>query len=223
MEYRFSGKTIEEAVDIACRELNAEKGSFSYEVEDYPNKGFLGIGSKPAVIIIKKEEDICAEIVSYVKGLFELMQINEYEAEADQTEDGNINVKLTGQDAGVLTRRHGEAVDSLQLLLGLYARRIKKGHVKVSLDVNGYKEKTEEKLNAIATRACRQVLKTHRKVILSPMSSSQRRAIHFKLQSEENVTTYSIGTEPNRRVVVAYTQDKTNKTAERSAPRESGE
>ena len=208
MEYRFSGKTIEEAVENACRELNAEKGSFSYEVEDYPNKGFLGIGSKPAVIIIRKEDDLCLILTDYIKKLFELMDIGNYEISAEQDDSGCININIQGEDAGIFTRRQGEPLDSLQHLLSLYARKIIGKRVRVCVDINGYKKRTAEKLEAIAARAGRQVLKTHRKIVLNPMSSYQRRVVHFKLQNEENITTYSIGSEPNRRVVVAYTANK---------------
>lgn len=76
------------------------------------------------------------------------------------------------------------------------------------MDINDYKRRTDEKLDAVVAKVRSQVLKTHRKAVLSPMSSYQRRAVHFKLQNEDNITTYSIGSEPNRRVVVAYTTEK---------------
>lgn len=207
MEYRFSGKTIEEAVENACRELNAEKGSFSYEVEDYPNKGFLGIGSKPAVITIKKEESLSESLAAYIKNLFELMGIDNYEISAQQSDDG-VDISVSGEEAGIFTMRRGEPLDALQHLLTLYARKIVGRRVRVCVDINDYKRRTDEKLDAVVAKARSQALKTHRKVVLNPMSSYQRRAVHFKLQNEDNITTYSIGSEPNRRVVVAYTAEK---------------
>lgn len=207
MEYRFSGKTIEEAVDNACRELNAEKGSFSYEVEDYPNKGFLGIGSKPAVITIKKEESLSDVLVSYVKKLFELMGIANYEISAQQSDD-SVDITVSGEEAGIFTLRRGEPLEALHHLLTLYARKVNGRRVRVSVDINDYKRRTDEKLDAVVAKVRSQVLKTHRKAVLNPMSSYQRRAVHFKLQNEDNITTYSIGSEPNRRVVVAYTTEK---------------
>jgi hypothetical protein len=77
-------------------------------------------------------------------------------------------------------------------------------HYKVTFNINDYKEKSVSRVEAVAVKAAKSVQRTRRKVILFPMSAYQRRIVHSKLQGFDNITTYSIGTEPERKVVVAY-------------------
>ena len=106
--------------------------------------------------------------------------------------------------ANLLMKNRGEGVDALQLLLSLIVNRDCGEYYKISFNVNDYKEKTRNRLEALALKTAGQVVKNRRKTTLPPMTSFQRRIIHSKLQDYKDVTTYSIGEDPNRRVVVSY-------------------
>lgn len=205
MEELFSGKTVEEAVEEACKKLGLKVGDFSYEIVEYPNKGFLGIGGKSAKIKVTQGEKGSADAVKeYLEGMLEIMGISEYTLEAKE-EGENLNIQLDGEDVGIFMRKQGGAIEALQFLLALYVNKNKEKHLKVVLNINNFREKSQSKMAKVAEKAARQVLKNRRKMTLHAMSAYQRRIIHSTLQNMENISTYSIGEEPNRRVVIAYT------------------
>ena len=203
MEKIYKGKTIEEAVAKACAELGLSDGEFSQEVLDLGSKGFLGIGAKEASVKITFTPDVCRCARDYLEGLVVKMGIDD--SAIDITlEKETVAIQVTGESANLLMKNRGEAVDSLQLILSLIVNRGCGEYYQVSFNVNDYKEKTKNRLEALAIKTAVQVVKNRRKTTLPPMTSFQRRIIHAKLQDFENVTTYSIGEDPNRRVVVSY-------------------
>ncbi len=205
MEQNFSGKTVEAAVEAACAELNLDQTQFSYEIVEYPNKGFLGIGNKNAVIkVTVKQADAKSMVEDYLTGMFDIMGMTDYTIDIE-VDGENMNIQVNGDDASVFQRKQGGAVEALQFLLALYVNKDKEHHFKVALNINNFREKSQSKLAKVAEKAAKQVLKNRRKMTLHPMSAYQRRMIHSALQDMENITTYSIGEEPNRRVVISYT------------------
>lgn len=203
MEKIFKGKTIEEAVAKACAELGLSDGEFSQEVLELGSKGFLGIGAKEASVKISFTPDVCRCAREYLEGLFAKMGMEDAAIDITQEKE-TVTIQVTGESANLLMKNRGEAVDSLQLILSLIVNRDCGEYYKVSFNVNDYKEKTKNRLEALAIKTAVQVVKNRRKTTLPPMTSFQRRIIHAKLQDFENVTTYSIGEDPNRRVVVSY-------------------
>ena len=133
-------------------------------------------------------------------------------------DNGGVVIEITGDDAGVLIGHHGETLDALQYLAGLAANRREIGengektekseYIKVALDIAGYREKREETLRGLARRQAERVLKYKRSVVLEPMNPYERRIIHSEIQGIEGVSTNSIGSENNRRVVI-FLADKT--------------
>lgn len=236
MEKNFSGKTLEEAIEKASTALNMHKDDFTYEIIEYPNKGFLGIGAKPAVILVsiedeekkekkaqvkeqkktekadrkeekptfEKNKELLLVIENYVRGLLEKIGIEEYSLQVEQTGESRIEVMLTGEELSSVTRRQGELIDSLQLMVSLMMNKKTDKYYKLVLDINEYKKKSVSRLESLAVRTAKQVIKTHKKVTLNSMSAYQRRIVHAKLQGMDNISTYSVGEEPNRRVVIAY-------------------
>lgn len=205
MDKIFKGKTIDEAVKNACEALGVSEDSLFYEVVDLPAKGFLGIGSKLASIKIPGTDDPESYINDYLKELFFKMGISDYN-QIVEIKDGNIvNISLEGEEIGYYTHKNTDIVDSLQFLLALSLNReFENKNYKVTLNINDYKEKTTSRLESLAVKTAKQVLRNKRKVTLRPMSAYQRRIVHSKLHEFENITTFSIGEEPNRRVVIAY-------------------
>lgn len=203
MEKIYKGKTIEQAVAKACEELGLSVGEFSQEVLDLGSKGFLGIGSKEATVKITYTPDACQCVREYLEGLFEKMGIEDVAIDITIQKE-TVVIQVTGDNANLLMKNRGEGVDALQLLLSLIVNRDCGEYYKISFNVNDYKEKTKDRLEALAIKTATQVVKNRRKTTLPPMTSFQRRIIHAKLQDFENVTTYSVGEDPNRRVVVSY-------------------
>lgn len=120
-------------------------------------------------------------------------------------EDGNTyKVDLVGNGLGYLIGRRGETLDAIQHLTNYAVNRACDERVRVSVDAEEYREKREESLRRYAQKKAQQVLKAHRRTTLEPMNAYERHVIHATLQDVENITTYSTGAEPNRRVVIEY-------------------
>lgn len=203
MEKIYKGKTIEEAVAKACEELGLSADEFSQEVVELGSKGFLGIGAKDAEVKITYAPDACRCVRDYLEGLFEKMHVEDVAIDITE-QDETVVIQVTGDGADLLMKNRGEGVDALQLLLSLIVNRDCGEYYKISFNVNDYKEKTKNRLEALALKTAAQVVKNRRKTTLPPMTSFQRRIIHSKLQDYKDITTYSIGEDPNRRVVVSY-------------------
>ncbi len=99
--------------------------------------------------------------------------------------------------------RRGETLDAIQQLTGYAGNRGRTKRVRIHLDAEHYRAKREETLVRLAQRVADKVVKYQRNVSLEPMNAYERHVIHTALQDYPGVTTYSIGTDPNRRVVVA--------------------
>lgn len=203
MERKYQAKSLEEALEKAEADLNLEKGEFSYEVVELGSKGFLGLGAKDTVINVTYTPDPCVSVRGYLEGLFELMKINGTAMDITM-EDGTVSIQVTGEEAGILMKNRGESVEALQLLLSMIVNRDCGEYYKISFNVNDFKEKTRARLESLAWKTAGQVVRNRRKVTLPPMTSFQRRIIHSKLQDYKDVTTYSVGEEPSRRVVISY-------------------
>ena len=123
-------------------------------------------------------------------------------------------ITVDGEGAGLLIGHHGETLDSLQYLANLAANKKVKGekreYVKITLDVEGYRAKREEALRALARRMAAKVVKGKKSVMLEPMNPYERRIIHSEVQGIAGVSTNSIGSENNRRVVMFLDDSKTD-------------
>ena len=203
MKKTFTGKTIEAAVETAAKDLGMSSDMFSYEIEVLPKKGFLGIGAVPAKIVVNYEVSVEDRVEDYLTGLFRIVGLEG--CKTSISVDGeNIGITIDGDAADIFTRRQGEEIEALQWIIALSLNRDSDTKYKVTLNINNYREEIKQRLEALAAKTAKQVLKTHRRITLNPMSAFQRRIIHTYLQNEENITTYSVGSEPNRKVVIAY-------------------
>ena len=119
-------------------------------------------------------------------------------------ENGTYQVELVGQDLGGLIGRRGETLDAIQQLTGYAVNHGQSKRVRIHVDAEGYRAKREESLIRLAHKVAGKVVKYRRNVTLEPMNAYERHVIHTALQDYPDVTTYSTGTEPNRRTVVAY-------------------
>ena len=139
----------------------------------------------------------------FLKGLLEHMG-SDAVPHAWKVEENSYRVDLVGEDLGYLIGRRGDTLDAIQHLCGNAVNRGQSGHIRVSVDAEAYREKREDSLRRYARKKAQQVLKLRRRTTLEPMNAYERHVIHATLQDMENISTYSTGTEPNRRVVIEY-------------------
>ena len=121
-------------------------------------------------------------------------------------ERGNYQVELVGEHLGGLIGRRGETLDAIQQLTVYAVNRGQSKRVRIHVDAEHYRAKREESLERLARKVAGKVVKYRRNVTLEPMNAYERHVIHTALQDYPDVTTYSVGTEPNRRTVVAYSR-----------------
>ncbi len=143
------------------------------------------------------------KIETFLAGLMEHMG-SKAVPHAWKAEENTYKVDLVGDDLGYLIGRRGDTLDAIQHLCNYTINRDIDGHVRINVDAECYREKREESLRRYARKKAQQVLKARRRTTLEPMNAYERHVIHATLQEMDNITTYSTGTEPNRRVVVEY-------------------
>lgn len=203
-QFEATGKTIDEAILNACRDAGVDRDSVSVEVLENPKSGFLGIGGQLAKVRITWEDVLDNSVEGFLSGLFQHMGVDAT-ATITETEDGNLAIDLAGENMGLLIGRRGETLDALQHITNLVVNRNAEKHVRVTMDTENYRQKREEALVRLAKKVAGQVVKYKRNRTLEPMNAYERHVIHTALQEIEHVDTSSVGTEPNRRVVVSYT------------------
>ncbi len=282
----MTGKTEEEAISKALKELGLDRDDVSVEILERAKSGFFGIGASPAKVRVtygleeepaveqpkkekaapartpekkpvqeapkaerperkrerpaKKEQkpaekpqrreepaeaaipaaavvpedlgELCddekaQQIRSFLEGLLQHMD-SAAQVKVYQPEKGRYKVILEGEKLGSLIGRRGETLDAIQQLTNYSVNRGSDKRVRVHVDAENYRLKREQSLQHLANKVAAKVVKYKRNVTLEPMNAYERHVIHTALQDVPNVTTYSMGTEPNRRVIVAYDREK---------------
>ena len=149
------------------------------------------------------DNDDARRIKDFLTGLLEHMD-SAAEVKVYEEEKNRYKVILEGQKLGALIGRRGETLDAIQQLTNYAVNSGCDKRLRIHVDAENYRAKREQSLESLANKVAGKVLKYRRSVTLEPMNAYERHVIHAALQDKEGVTTYSIGTEPNRRVVVAY-------------------
>ncbi len=149
------------------------------------------------------QDEKAEAIRTFLSGLLEKMEV-ESQIRVYQPEKGRYQVILEGSGMGQIIGRRGETLDAIQQLTGYCVNRAGTGRVRVAVDAENYRAKREESLDHLARKVAAKVVKYRRSVTLEPMNAYERHIIHAALQDEPNVATGSIGSDPNRRVVVSY-------------------
>ena len=250
-----TGKTEEEAVANALRQLGLDRDDVSVEIIERAKSGFLGLGSSPARVRVSYEapdeaeeaveasapvveevpapvaeeeapaeeniaesapaEAACAfaegeshdekaeQIRTFLQGLMEHLD-SKAVARVYLSEEGHYKVILEGEHLGQLIGRRGETLDAIQQLTSYSVNHGADRRVRIHVDAENYRAKREQTLEALAKKVAGKVVRLRRNVTLEPMNAYERHVIHSALQEYPGVSTASIGTEPNRRVVVHY-------------------
>lgn len=196
-----SAKSVEEAKSLALEELGVGEEEVDFEILDEGSKGFLGIGAKDAKVRAQLKDLSAFAAKKFLSDVFGAMQLD-VTVDA-QSDDEGLNIDLSGESMGIVIGKRGDTLDALQYLTSLIVNHESEEYVKVNLDTENYREKRTESLLALSERLAAKVAKTGKRFTLEPMNPYERRVIHANLQENTEVTTYSVGDEPYRKVVIA--------------------
>lgn len=208
-EITVTGKTIDEAISNARAEIGVDIDDMEYDIIEFPKKGLLGIGASPAVLKVTFTVPDPNPALGFLTSLIKSLELDATVTATDG-EEGEMRLNVEGEGAGILIGHHGETLDALQYLSSLaYAKGTEGEGAKrrITVDIEGYREKREETLRSLARRMSARVLKYKRSVTLEPMNPYERRIIHSEVQNIEGVTTHSIGVDADRRIVITLEKD----------------
>ena len=214
------GKTSTEAIEKGLKQLkcrredveikvleNEEKRSFFSILEPRIVKVEMTLKKEKKEVKREKEENATAEDIEKCEENIEkflnnfVNQIKDLEYVISK-ENKSINIEIKGNNSSKLIGYRGETIKALQTIISAIGNKNVGNRVKVLVDVGGYKEKREETLKELAKKLEKTVKRNGKKIVLEPMSSYERKILHTELQNSDYVTTYSIGEEPRRRIVI---------------------
>lgn len=201
-EITKSAKTVEEAIELAIKELQVSKDQIDYEVLEEGKKGILGfIGRKEAFIRVTVKPDPIDMARGYLENITKNMGIDvKIRQEANER---YIYFELEGEDLALLIGKRGQTLNALQYLASLVANRYSKHKMRVLIDAEGYRARRKESLERLANRLAEKAVYTKKPVKLEPMPSFERKIIHSALQDKPKINTSSHGEEPHRYVVIS--------------------
>lgn len=196
-----SGKTVQEAVSAALQDLHVDESRVTVEVLEEGSKGIFGlIGSKMARVRVSLIETSTDKALAFLEDILDKMSV---QASVEVKEDAEtVQFKINGEKIGILIGRRGETLDSIQYLTSLVVNKGKGNYKRVVIDVENYREKREETLVKLANKLAEKVVRYRKDITLESMNPYERRVIHSTLQNNKAVRTYSVGEEPNRKVVI---------------------
>lgn len=196
------GKTVDEAIELALRDLDATRDQVNIEILEKETKGFLGIlGNKPARVKVTKKYDPVAVAKLFLKEVFVSIGLA-VDMNIDFKDNKHLFIELSGEEMGILIGKRGQTLDSLQYLVNLVVNKGETSYISVTLDTENYRQRRKDTLEALAKSIAKKVKMTHKSIVLEPMNPYERRIIHSILQGDKFVDTHSEGEEPFRYVVI---------------------
>ena len=223
-EIIMSARTVDEAIELGLKELDADRDEAEVEILSRGKAGFLGIGAEVARVRVTRisagrnavgmstteEGEITAAGVATaaVGRILEAAGVNVTRTlrAANDPESGGPIIDLAGEDSGLLIGRRGQTLQALQFLVNLIVRKQFEG-VRVVLDVENYRQRREFQLRDMATKVAARVTQTNRSITLEPMPPADRRIIHTSLTDNPDVSTESTGEGEGRRVTIMPKRD----------------
>lgn len=222
------GKTTTEAISNGLKQLKVSKDMVDIKIlEEHEKRSFFSIlaprvvkveltlkENKPSNVkkhiekstfhevdeqeLKKGKEKVDKFLEEFIKNFENL----NFETNIDK-ENGLLKIEINGESSKILIGYRGEVLNSLQVILNSIANKNANSRIRVILNISNYKEKREKSLEELADKISKTVLKTGKSITLEPMMAYERKIIHNRLQSNTRVTTYSVGEEPYRKVVIA--------------------
>jgi spoIIIJ-associated protein len=207
----ISAKTLEEALEVALRELDAEREEVAVEVISQGRTGLFGIGSEQAkvrVVRLSASDELSSQALEIVNGLLSGMGVEALSTiRSAGDEEIGPTIDIQGEDSGLLIGKRGETLQALQFLVNLTLNNKIGSHRVVIVDVEKYKERRSRSLEVLANRVAERVAASGRPVTLEPMPASERRVIHMALSEHATVTTESTGDRQDRKVTIMPRKD----------------
>lgn len=199
------GESREAAVENALQQLGLSRDEVSVEVLQEAKSGFLGLGKQPAIVRVSYEDEptVAERATEFLRGLLERFGTPAQIHASENEEERTVTLELTGDNMNQVIGHHGDTLDAIQYLTNIVVNRKEEDRWRVTVDTENYRKKREESLIGLANKTAQKALKYRKPVALEPMNPHERRTIHAALQDVDGVTTYSVGTEPNRKVIVA--------------------
>jgi len=223
-EIIMSARTVDEAIELGLKELDADRDEAEVEILSRGKAGFLGIGAEVARVRVTRisagrnaagmpvtgdGETTAAGVATAAVGrILEAANVNVTRTlrAANDPESGGPIIDLAGEDSGLLIGRRGQTLQALQFLVNLIVRKQFEG-VRVVLDVENYRQRREFQLRDMATKVAVRVTQTNRSITLEPMPPADRRIIHTSLTDNPDVSTESTGEGEGRKVTIMPKRD----------------
>ncbi len=219
----FEGKTTSEAIEKGLKEFNTSRENVDIKILEEEKRSFFSILA-PRIVKIEmtlkenrkkdirkhEREQISEEeqkkamkiVEDFVKELTGKLKQSEIEYKLNIVGE-YIEVELNGENAGYLIGYRGETLNSIQVIMNSVLKNRMKTHLKVTVDICGYKKERVKTLEQLAERVANTVIKTGKTVTLDPMRPYERKIIHSKLQENSKIRTHSVGEEPYRKIVIS--------------------
>lgn len=196
-----SAKTVDEAIELALVELGIDRENADVEIIDEGSRGLFGLGAKDALVRVTANVNLEQRARAFLDDVFLAMGLR---VDLDIRTEGKVMfINLIGENLGIVIGKRGDTLDALEHLVNLSVNKGDGEYTKVILDAENYRARREQTLTKLAKNLASSALRNNRKITLEPMHSNERRIIHATLQNNPNVDTFSIGEEPNRKVVIS--------------------
>ena len=203
-EIIVTGATVEDAIANGCAQLEADRESVDYEVIEQPQQKILGLfGGAPAKVRVFVKETPASVAIAYLNDILTNLGVKDLEITEEVTDERTIlNINGDDDDLGVVIGHRGDTLTALQYLVSLTANNMCEGYFKVSLNVKNFREKREKTLETVASKTAYKALKLQKNIALEPMSPYERSIIHTAVQNIDGVTSWSVGENERRHVVI---------------------
>ena len=212
-EIETTAKTAEEAIELALRELDADRGDVEVDVISRGKTGLFGLGGEPArvrVTLLETPNELVSATTDILTSLLYRMDV-EASAGLKQVHNEDIDgpvFEIEGEDAGLLIGRRGETLKAFQFIVRYLASRRLGSRVNLMLDVEGYQARRYKSVVNMAERVAQRVVDSGHSITLEPMPANERRVVHMALTDHPMVATESMGSGDSRQVVVYLKEEQ---------------
>ena len=201
-----SAKTVEEAIDLGLKQLDADRAEVDVVVVTEGRAGILGIGSEPARVRVtprEKTPEAISIAQEVLEEMFELMEVDaEVMLRTNSIAGEELSIDIMGDDSGLLIGRGGSTLSSLQFMVNFIVSKRLTEWTPVNIDVEGYRQRRYKYLETLAQRLAKRVRSTGKPYTLDPMPANERRVIHMALARNSQVMTESTGAGSERRLSI---------------------
>lgn len=199
-QWTATGTTVDEAIQTALEQLRTSRDQVDVEIIDEGKKGFLGFGTKPAIVKVTIKKNPVQDVETFIYEVAE--QMGAPVQVRTELRQRDIYMELEGEKIAMLIGKRGQTLNSLQYLAQLVVNRESDVFYTVMLDAEGYRGRRKETLENLAHRLAEKAIRTNQEVKLEPMPSYERKIIHSALQNHKKIETDSDGNDPRRHVVI---------------------